>query len=773
MNHKTFPVIGKYRFGWLLTIVLVFLIVYGLVIGLTESIWRLTPEWLFPIATAAIVMGWFLSGIKRHPKLIFTIGIITGFVLIIFLQSGMYADFFRALYETLKIQPLFRPPLLSLPEASPIYDHLYRAISSLNGYFSQISRWFRNLIFYQGGANLVAINLLWGSAVWGSTFILGWLLRRQTHAFLAALPALTLVGSVTVITRRDTTGLIVALGAVFALMILIEHLKRENRWENQTIDFSEEMRFDIISVMVPLVLIIITFASVIPQISLYEIRSLLNLDRRQEVDGRIDLSESLGLDITPLDPIISPTQPGLPRSHLIGSGPELSEQVIMEIDLGEIFLPPQVDPLTRVPAYYWFGRAYAVYEGSGWISSELRQETIPAHQEIHAEQPGLFRLVNHTIHKTAAAPATLYFSGLLHSVDQQITIAWHDTTEEFLTAQLRPSEYQVKAFVFDFSEEQLQSSDSIPPDFILENYLQLPLDLPKRVMDLALEITSQTSTPYEQAKSIETYLRGFEYTLDLPAPPEHQDVVDYFLFDLQKGYCDYFATAMVVIARAAGLPARFVVGYAPGIYDFNRQVYRVSEANAHSWPEVYLEPIGWIPFEPTASLSIFEWTPTTDPQPTVLPAYPLDERPQPFVSNWQTTLGMIILLLLFVSGLILMTLLSRKKKFPTTTAQIEAIYHKTWKHLTGLFFSLNIEHTPHEFDLVFSAYFQTKSAPGYTSKLTKSLSIHLANIIYLYETGVYSPRKLGAEQVVAANQSLVKLQIRSWLLRATLLFKQS
>jgi hypothetical protein len=78
-------------------------------------------------------------------------------------------------------------------------------------------------------------------------------------------------------------------------------------------------------------------------------------------------------------------------------------------------------------------------------------------------------------------------------------------------------------------------------------------------------------------------------------------VVDFFLFDLRQGYCDYYATAMAVMARQLGLPARLVTGYASGSYNPYRAVYTVSEADAHSWVEIYFPRYGWIEFEPTGS----------------------------------------------------------------------------------------------------------------------------------------------------------------------------
>jgi transglutaminase-like putative cysteine protease len=135
----------------------------------------------------------------------------------------------------------------------------------------------------------------------------------------------------------------------------------------------------------------------------------------------------------------------------------------------------------------------------------------------------------------------------------------------------------------------------------------LPRTIPARVRNLALEITDRITNPYDKAKAIERYLReNYPYDLDVPAPPDGADVADYFLFDLQRGYCDYYATAMVVLARLNGLPARFVSGYAPGSYDAPNAQYIVRELNAHSWSEIYFPHIGWIEFEPTAALPEIE-----------------------------------------------------------------------------------------------------------------------------------------------------------------------
>ncbi|HHV60687.1 MAG TPA: transglutaminase domain-containing protein [Clostridiaceae bacterium] len=138
-------------------------------------------------------------------------------------------------------------------------------------------------------------------------------------------------------------------------------------------------------------------------------------------------------------------------------------------------------------------------------------------------------------------------------------------------------------------------------DEIYERYLTLPKDLPRRVHDLARRITSNIYSNYDIAKSIEKYLsQMYRYTLEPEKSEPGQDFVDYFLFESREGYCTYFATSMVVLARAVGLPARYVEGYMLPRIPESGITYRVTNENAHAWAEIYFEGFGWLAFEPTA-----------------------------------------------------------------------------------------------------------------------------------------------------------------------------
>lgn len=155
----------------------------------------------------------------------------------------------------------------------------------------------------------------------------------------------------------------------------------------------------------------------------------------------------------------------------------------------------------------------------------------------------------------------------------------------------------------------LRESKRYYPPEILEQYTQVPDTLPNRVYELVQEITAFEYTRYDKVKAIEQYFHrhGFKYEItDIPYPQEDQDYVDHFLFDLQRGYCDHFSTSMVVMLRTLNIPARWVKGFTggqeidhPGSLPNGYQYYEITNANAHSWVEVYFPEVGWVPFEPT------------------------------------------------------------------------------------------------------------------------------------------------------------------------------
>jgi len=161
--------------------------------------------------------------------------------------------------------------------------------------------------------------------------------------------------------------------------------------------------------------------------------------------------------------------------------------------------------------------------------------------------------------------------------------------------------YNVVSLVGTAPKQSLRTSPVEYPQWAAR-YLQLPegqqLD---RVRAKATEVVGDANNPYDKAERIEAFLRTFTYDEQIPMPPPDRDGVDWFVFDLQRGYCDYFASSMVVMLRSVGVPARLVAGYAGGQLNPETGAYEVRQNVAHTWPEVYFPGYGWQRFEPTAA----------------------------------------------------------------------------------------------------------------------------------------------------------------------------
>ncbi|HEX4076935.1 MAG TPA: DUF3488 and transglutaminase-like domain-containing protein, partial [Candidatus Acidoferrales bacterium] len=141
-----------------------------------------------------------------------------------------------------------------------------------------------------------------------------------------------------------------------------------------------------------------------------------------------------------------------------------------------------------------------------------------------------------------------------------------------------------------------------PADFpapILTTYLELPPRLDPRIPALAAKIAASSKNEYDKAANIESYLRThYSYTLDLSGP-RARDPLANFLFVRRAGHCEYFASAMTIMLRSIGIPARYTTGFLPGEFNDVGGDYIIRESDAHAWVEVYFPGSGWITFDPT------------------------------------------------------------------------------------------------------------------------------------------------------------------------------
>lgn len=266
--------------------------------------------------------------------------------------------------------------------------------------------------------------------------------------------------------------------------------------------------------------------------------------------------------------------------------------------------------------HYWRVDSKDVYTGKGWLQhSAYRPQMIEENEftVTHSETGNFLR--SQEIEVSFMSDATYLplpygnaqitldsgFSGFAYFEHSQRVNLLENAEEERQVAILS----QEPAFpVAALQQVTLSLDEEMLP------FVTLPGTLPQRVGTLAKELTKDAATMYDKVTAIESYLNSspeFRYSkVDVVAPLLDQDYVDQFLFESKVGYCDNFSTAMVVLLRTLGIPARWAKGFSPGtaIPSFNsRKTYEIKNLNAHSWPEVYFAGYGWVPFEPTPSFT--------------------------------------------------------------------------------------------------------------------------------------------------------------------------
>ncbi len=167
--------------------------------------------------------------------------------------------------------------------------------------------------------------------------------------------------------------------------------------------------------------------------------------------------------------------------------------------------------------------------------------------------------------------------------------------------------YTVLSVVREPSVFDLRTSKPFYPQEISNQYLDLKSannkdrSISQRLILLVKKITEKDKTPYDIVGSIYRYLAegDLEYEANYRKLENWEESTDVFLFDTKRGYCQHFASAMAVMCRIAGVPARVVSGYSPGNFDIARGAYIYRNANAHAWVEVYFDGFGWIQYDPT------------------------------------------------------------------------------------------------------------------------------------------------------------------------------
>ncbi len=257
----------------------------------------------------------------------------------------------------------------------------------------------------------------------------------------------------------------------------------------------------------------------------------------------------------------------------------------------------------------WRALVFDTYTGAGWGISDRRlsqYEGSPPMTLVHDRDEvfsyaGRPTRVTQTFHIEQEQPNVVFAAALVEQLYVPTGRIYRDRYGSIrLPGTLKPGMvYSVVSRIYIPDAERLRSANGPAPQHLQEMYLRLP-PLPARVGALALALTRGQPTVYDRVIAINKYLwQHYRYDLSIPPQRGAGDAVDYFLFEERRGYCEQFASAMVVLLRSAGIPARLVTGYTSGMLNPLTGLLDVRNSDAHAWVEVFFPGAGWVEFEPT------------------------------------------------------------------------------------------------------------------------------------------------------------------------------
>ena len=286
---------------------------------------------------------------------------------------------------------------------------------------------------------------------------------------------------------------------------------------------------------------------------------------------------------------------------------------------------PSDTPVMQVSAprnVYLRGVVLNDYNGRIWRNTTGGRRYLRQSPRFAAERSALFdeELPAESLRNTLCEPATVSVRMLSSSASTlfvpqrvrelipggELVPYFSRSSELFVTRNLQAGDtYTVSAPVFLAGDpglgtliEVCSTLEDSRYDRIAETYTALPSHLEEPVYALAREAASAASSPYGKALALQSWLsRNCRYTLDVEPQPGNLDFVTHFLLDTREGYCTYFASAMTILSRMIGLPARYVEGYLAEPDESGQAL--VTGLSAHAWTEVYFSGFGWLTFDAT------------------------------------------------------------------------------------------------------------------------------------------------------------------------------
>ena len=567
-----------------------------------------------------------------------------------------------------------------------------------------------------------------------------WQVLRKGDSLAGVLPLGLLVGINVQVSRQSLAGFGFFLLSTLLLMGRDAVIRQHGDWERRSVDYPEEVQLDWAASVVVIGLLVVVGARVTPLIATPQGQQAV-ADWAETFQRRTDhTAKQLFSGVNP--PPASPQNSAAAETVVIRT-PDLSEidatlpqgsEIIMFVSTSDPVpqdLPslPAAAAQLKIKSHYYRYAIYSTYTGRGWDAAALEPgEAAAASAAQVGEQPPAGRyFLRQTYQIMAEHRAQLFSVNEPVQPDPGLSLV-RTSPDGSLLLEGKLSDYSVISAATNVSADELASAPVDYPSAIRSTYLQLPPELPKRVQTLAARVARSAHDPYHQALLVQNYLReNYTYSLSAPKAPGGKDLVDYFLFESQTGYCTHYASAMAVMLRSLGVPARVATGYATGTWNANQGAFQVSASNSHAWVEVYFSGYGWVEFEPTASQLPFIYRDTGKPAAPLEPLPARSGQAGPSVPWLLPAALAAAALALLLAPFYLARMFSLKGK--DTARQVDGLYRQMRRALSRAGITADASLTPDEYLAAVS--------PG-LEPYTR-LSSALRQVTELYTRAVYSP----------------------------------
>ncbi len=650
-------------------------------------------------------------------------------------------------------------PLRMLTQVEPHLSMLQSMHSQIMNLLDRLEFWWlaiinRQQIFDKGWLLFCIVLLVWNGFAW-----LMWSLIRRKRALEGLVPLGLMLGVNIHLGEEPTSPLITFTSLSCLFIIYMVYFRAHADWRKRKVDYPD-LDFDWSVIATLLTASITVFVFVFPIFTTIEgwqkIADFLERLQVEPISNNSQLPE--GLIPSFGGEVVSVYTPDL---STIGTPLPEGTETVMRVRLSDpVPSPPELNvQTTAVPRHYWRNAVFGEYTGTGWLPVETRS-TIEDIPDVVPEVSSGRYFLRQSFWIIAAHGQQLFAVNEPVWGDRNIRLLTIGSDDSLVSG--RTNRYDVASFASDVSAHDLTSAPATYPDEITDSYLQLPNTISQRTRNLAANIAFGSESNYEVVKRVENYLRNnYAYNKDVPQVPQGQDAVDYFLFDAPGGFCSYYASAMAVMLRLQGIPARVVSGYSMGEFDYQVNEYRVRVDNAHAWVEVYFSGYGWVEFEPTATLATFNR------------GLPEDENQENFAGGEEGTsillprelvfIGMRILLTVLGigGGLLLYKRFDFSRKSPREKA--EALYKDVRRSLRSLGYSASTSTTPNEFlDRFRSAFSEHENVQ---SALTESTAFYLI--------AKFSEMEISEETASRLRASWRQARWQRWALWLKHLYRQS